>query len=84
MDMTINSLSLLYIVIAIGLIPTFILICMNLWKIFKLLNHVDSVIDTADQAINVVRTQAVSLVKNVERVPVQMMNNVVSSIKKFF
>lgn len=82
--MQIDALSLLYFVLAIGLIPVFVLLCMNLWKLFKLLNHADTVLGTAEDAIKFTKTQAVNIIKNIETAPSRLMNSALSSIRRFF
>lgn len=82
--MNLTTLDLVYIVLAMGLVPFFILICMNLWKLYRLLNHADTVLNTADEAIRGVKNHALNFVQGIERVPSRMLNSVMNSVRKFF
>lgn len=73
---TISTLDFLYIVLAVGLIPTFTLICMVLWRVYKTMDRVDAVLTTTENVIDFAR--------NIDKVPGIVANKVMAGFNRFF
>lgn len=72
----ISILDFLYIVIAVGLIPTFTLLCLILWRIYKNMDRFDRIMTATEQVID--------FTKNINQVPALIANKVISGFNSFF
>lgn len=70
----ISVIGFLYIVLAVGLIPTFTILCMILWRIFKMLDRVEYLLWTDEKAVNFAR--------NLDRVPNMIISKIMSKFDK--
>lgn len=70
----ISIIDFLYIVLAVGLIPTFTILCMILWRIFKMLDRIEYLLWTAEKAVNFAR--------NLDRVPNMIISKIMSKFDK--
>lgn len=74
--MSIDVLTFLYLVIALGLIPVFILLSMILWRVYKMMDRVEALLGTTEQVIQ--------FAKNIDRVPALVANKIISGFNSFF
>ena len=72
----INTLDFVYIVLGVGLIPFFILLCMVLWRVYKMMDRVEAVLTTTEQVIE--------FGKNIDKVPAMVANRLISGFNSFF
>lgn len=72
----ISTLDFLYIVLAVGLIPLFTILCMILWRVYKMMDRVEAVLGATEQAIH--------FAKNIDRVPAIVANKIISGVNRFF
>ena len=73
---TISTLDFLYIVLAVGFIPFFTILCMILWRVYKMMDRIESVLNATEQAVH--------FAKNIDRVPAIIANKIVSGFNSFF
>lgn len=66
----INTLDFLYIVLAIGLIPTFTLLCMVLWRVYHMMDRVEAIIGFTEKTAK--------FVSNIDKVPAMLFDSIVS------
>lgn len=74
--MTIDVLTFLYLVIAIGLIPIFTLVSMILWRVYKNMDRIDAILVSLEQGVH--------FAKNIDKVPGLVANKLMSSVNRFF
>lgn len=72
----ISTLDFVYIVLGVGLIPFFILLCMVLWRVYKMMDRVEAVLTTTEQVIE--------FGKNIDKVPAMVANRLISGFNSFF
>lgn len=72
----ISTLDFVYIVLGVGLIPFFILLCMVLWRVYKMMDRVEAVLTTTEQVIE--------FGKNIDKVPAMVANRLISGFNNFF
>ncbi len=72
----ISTLDFLFIVLGLGLIPVFVLLCMVLYRVYKMLDHIDRIVAFTEKTTE--------FVSNLDRVPMMMANGVLGAVQKFF
>lgn len=71
----IDALTFLYLVLAFGLIPVFVILSMILWRLYKSLDRID--------ALLVLTEQILYFVKNINEVPTIIANKILSGFNNF-
>lgn len=74
--MSIDVLSFLYLVIALGLIPIFVILSMILWRLYKNMDRIDNILRLTEQLI--------SFTKNINQLPAIVANKFLSKMNSFF
>lgn len=74
--MSIDVLSFLYLVIAFGLIPIFVILSMILWRLYKNMDRIDNILRLTEQLI--------SFTKNIDQLPTIVANKFLSKMNSFF
>lgn len=74
--MSIDVLSFLYLVIALGLIPIFVILSMILWRLYKNMDRIDNILRLTEQLI--------SFTKNIDQLPAIVANKFLSKMNSFF
>lgn len=74
--MSIDVLSFLYLVIALGLIPIFVILSMILWRLYKNMDRIDNILRLTEQLI--------SFTKNIDQLPTIVANKFLSKMNSFF
>lgn len=74
--MQIDVLSFLYLVIALGLIPIFVLLSMILWRLYKNMDRIDNILRLTEQMIEFTR--------HIDQLPAIVANKFMSKINNFF
>ena len=72
----ISTLDFLYIVLGVGMIPIFVLLSMVLWRVFKMMDRIESLLTTAEQVIEFSR--------NIDKVPGIIAQKLISGFHSFF
>jgi len=72
----ISTLDFVYIVLGVGLIPFFTLLCMVLWRVYKMMDHIDNIITFTERTTE--------FVSNLDRVPGMLASKVMAKVNKFF
>ncbi len=72
----ISTLDFVYMVLGLGLIPVFVLLSMVLWRVYKMMDHVDNILTFAEQTTEVL--------SNLDRVPKMLATKIMSGLKSFF
>lgn len=72
----ISTLDFVFIVLGVGLIPFFILLCMVLYRAYKMMDHIENILSFTEKT-----TQFMS---NLDRVPMMVATGVIGKIHQFF
>ena len=72
----ISTLDFVYMVLGLGLIPVFVLLSMVLWRVYKMMDHVDNILTFAEQTTEVL--------SNLNRVPKMLATKIMSGLNSFF
>lgn len=72
----IDALTFLYLVLAFGLIPVFVILTMILWRIYKNMDRIDKILLFTEQIMEFTR--------NVDKVPSIIANKFIATINRFF
>ena len=72
----ISTLDFVYMVLGLGLIPVFVLLSMVLWRVYKMMDHVDNILTFAEQTTEVL--------SNLNRVPKMLATKFMSGLNSFF
>ena len=72
----ISTLDFVYMVLGLGLIPVFVLLSMVLWRVYKMMDHVDNILTFAEQTTEVL--------SNLDRVPKMLATKIMSGLNSFF
>jgi hypothetical protein len=72
----ISTLDFVYVVLGVGLIPFFTLLCMILWRVYKMMDHVDNVMTFVERVIN--------YLNHLDKVPGMVASKIMSSMDNFF
>lgn len=70
----ISTLDFVYIVLGVGLIPFFTLLCMVLWRVYKMMDNVHNIIRFTEKTTH--------FVSNLDKVPNMLFNSIVSKFGK--
>lgn len=71
----IDALTFLYLVLAFGLIPVFVILSMILWRLYKSLDRIDALLHLTEQILY--------FVKNINEVPAMIANKILSGFNNF-
>lgn len=71
----IDALDFLYIVLAVGLIPFFTLLCMVLWRVYRLMDRADHLIGIAESILHVLQ--------NWNRIPSMLAEKILARIDRW-
>lgn len=74
--MQIDALTFLYLVLAFGLIPVFIILSMILWRLYKNMDRIDRILELVEQIVEFSR--------HINEVPAIIANKFLSKINSFF
>lgn len=72
MNGSISTLDFVYMVLGIGLIPFFILLCMVLWRVYKMMDNVHNVIRFVERITH--------FVGSLDKYPTALMNLILSKM----
>lgn len=74
--MQIDALTFLYLVLAFGLIPVFVILSMILWRLYKNMDRIDRILELVEQIVEFSR--------HINEVPAIIANKFLSKINSFF
>lgn len=72
----IDALTFLYLVLAFGLIPVFVLLCMVLYRVYRLMDRADSLMNVAESVLQAL--------KNIHQMPAMIANGIISRFNSWF
>lgn len=71
----IKALDFLYLVLAFGLIPVFVILAMILWRVYKMMDRIELLLGMTEQVIG--------FAKNIDRVPGMIATKIVNGFHNF-
>lgn len=72
----IDALTFLYLVLAFGLIPVFVILSMILWRLYRNMDRIDRILELVEQMVE--------LTRHVNQLPTIIANKFISKFNSFF